>query len=80
MLNGVTSVLKFSTLGQQALAPLGSAAIDDGATIFGSHTGTEAELALAAALGRLVSAFAHDEIFIVKRVIDSVPPDYVTNC
>ena len=67
MLSGVTSVLNFSSLGQQALATLGSTTAKDSATILSGHTGTESELTLAAALGRLVSAFAHDEIFLVKK-------------
>jgi len=43
-------------LWQETLAPALTAAVQDGATAFGLHACTEAELAFARALGRLVGA------------------------
>ena len=43
-------------LREKALAALTAAATQDGATAFGGHAGTEAELTLARALGRLIGA------------------------
>lgn len=45
------------TFWKQAFAALAAAAVQDGPTGFGLHTGAETELLLARALGRLVSAF-----------------------
>ena len=53
----VTLVMKFCPLGNQSLTPLLPAALDSRPTILRLHSGTESVLALAAALGGLISAF-----------------------
>lgn len=45
------------TFWKQAFAAMAAAAVQDGPTGFGLHTGAETELLLARALGRLISAF-----------------------
>ena len=45
------------TFWKQAFAAMATAAIQDGPTGFGLHTGAKTELLLARALGRLISAF-----------------------
>ncbi len=64
MLNGVTLVLDFNALGKQTLAALGATTTKNSCTVLGGHAGTESELTLAAALGRLISSLAHN----VKKV------------
>lgn len=59
LLAGVTGVMDFNALRQETFAALATAAIENGATIFGLHAGTETELAFAGAFGRLVARF-HD--------------------
>ena len=59
VLNDVALVMHLCTLGQQTLATFCTTTREDGATIFGGHAGTETELTLAAALGRLVCSLAH---------------------
>lgn len=49
------------SLGAQALAPLGSTAIDQQATVFGGHAGAEAVVALALEYAGLKGSF-HDDI------------------
>ena len=53
-------VLDFGSLGKKALAAFGAAAADDIGPVLGRHACTESELALAAALGWLISPLAHD--------------------
>ena len=65
VLNSVALVMNLHTLGQKTLAPFGATAGEDGAAVLGGHAGTEAELALAAALGRLVCSLAHNIVFMV---------------
>ena len=60
VLYGVALVVNLHTLGQKALAALGTTTGEDGTTILGSHACAETELALAAALGRLVCSLAHN--------------------
>jgi hypothetical protein len=48
--------MDLDTLREETLAAMTAAAAQDGATAFGSHAGTEAELTLARTLGRLVGA------------------------
>ena len=60
VLDGVALVVNLHTLGQKTLATLSATAGEDGATVLGSHAGAETELALAAALGRLVCSLAHN--------------------
>jgi hypothetical protein len=48
--------MDLDTLREETLAALAAAAAQDGATAFGGHAGTEAELTLARTLGRLVGA------------------------
>ena len=73
VLDDVTLVLNFCTLGQQALTPLGAAACEDGAAILGGHACAETELALAAALGRLVCSLAHSQYFFSFRSLSADP-------
>ena len=53
-------------LREKALAAMTATTAQDGATAFGLHAGTEAELAFARALGRLVGA-----LHVVKVLKDS---------
>lgn len=62
MLDRVTIVVNFRSLGQQALASLGTTTVKDGASALRRHTGAKTELTLATTFGRLVSAFAHKKI------------------
>ena len=55
-------VMHLCTRGQKTLATLGATAGEDGAAVLGSHAGAETELALAAALGRLVCSLAHNSL------------------
>jgi hypothetical protein len=55
-----------ATLCRKNLAAFGSATIEDRATGFGGHTGTEAVIALTTDNGRLECTF-HDELFSSKR-------------
>ena len=64
VLNSVALVVDLHTLGQKALAALSTTTGEDGTTILGSHACAETELALAAALGRLVCSLAHDVIWL----------------
>ena len=64
MLNSVALVVNLHTLGQKTLATLGATAGEDSTTVLGSHAGTETELALAAALRRLVCSLAHNLVFM----------------
>ena len=48
--------MDLDTLWEETLAAMAAATAQDGATTFGSHAGTEAELTLARALGRLIGA------------------------
>ncbi len=73
VLNGVALVMNLHTLGQKTLAPFGATAGEDGAAVLGGHAGTEAELALAAALGRLVCSLAHNIDLMVALKSFSVP-------
>lgn len=50
VLDGVTLVLNFGTLRKKALATFSTTSAEDSSTVFGSHTCTESELTLAAAL------------------------------
>lgn len=59
VLVAVPLVLQLGTLRQKPLATLATTAIDDAATRFRGHTGTETVLVLAGTLGRLESAEAH---------------------
>ena len=68
VLNGVALVLNLNALGQKALAALGTTTGEDGTTILGSHACAETELALAAALGRLVCSLAHDDVWLRLEV------------
>jgi hypothetical protein len=61
VLDCVALVLNFSTLRKKALATFGATATKDIATILGGHAGTEAELILAATLGRLIGPLAHNK-------------------
>ncbi len=65
VLDGVTLILDFYALGKQTLATLGTTTTNDISTVLGGHAGTESELTLAAALGRLISSLAHN----VKKVL-----------
>ena len=60
VLYSVALVVNLHTLGQKTLATLSTTAGEDGATVLASHAGAETELALAAALGRLVCSLAHN--------------------
>ena len=73
VLNGVALVVDLHTLGQKTLATLSATTGEDGATVLGSHAGAETELALAAALGRLVCSLAHNliSIFALKKFLCS---------
>ena len=66
VLDDVALVLHLCTLGQKTLATLGATTGEDGATVLGSHAGAETELALAAALGRLVCSLAHNILVCLK--------------
>ena len=55
--------MELNTLRQETLATPLTATIQDGATAFGLHAGTEAELAFARALGWLVGALHVVKIF-----------------
>lgn len=57
VLDGVTVVLKFCSLGNQALAAFAAAALNQVAPSLGSHTGTESVLILTSALRWLVGPF-----------------------
>lgn len=59
VLLSVALVLKLYTFWQEALTAFLTAATQDVTTCFGSHAGTESELAAAGTLGGLVSAKAH---------------------
>ena len=59
MLDGVARVLKFNTLGDEALAAFLTAAADDIAAGFGGHACAETELVFAGAFGWLIGALAH---------------------
>ena len=54
---GVSCEVDLDTFWKQAFAAMATAAVQDGPTGFGLHTGAETELLLARALGRLISAF-----------------------
>jgi len=73
VLNGVALVVNLHTLGQKTLATLGATTGEDGSAILGSHAGAETELALAAALGRLVCSLAHNLISMFSLKSFSVP-------
>ncbi len=73
VLDDVTLVVNLCTLGQQTLTPLGAAACEDCATILGGHACAETELALAAALGRLVCSLAHSQYFFSFRSLSADP-------
>jgi hypothetical protein len=59
VLVGVALVLQLGTLGDEAFAAFLAAAAENVATGLGGHAGTETELVLAGAFGRLEGAFAH---------------------
>ena len=73
VLDGVALVVNLHTLGQKTLATLSATAGEDGATVLGSHAGAETELALAAALGRLVCSLAHNLVSMFALKSFSVP-------
>ena len=58
--------MDLNTLRQEALASTLTTTVQDGATAFGLHAGTEAKLAFARALGWLVGA-----LHVVKRSFKS---------
>lgn len=60
---GVAGVMDLDPLREKALAATLTTAAQDGATAFGLHACTEAELAFARALGRLVGALHVVKIF-----------------
>lgn len=66
VLDDVALVVHLCSLGQKTLATLGATAGEDGAAVLGSHAGAETELALAAALGRLVGSLAHNSLVCLK--------------
>ena len=70
VLNGVALVLNLNALGQKALAALGTTTGEDGTTILGSHACAETELALAAALGRLVCSLAHIDVWLRLKFLE----------
>ncbi len=78
VLDDVALVLHLCTLGQKTLAALGATAGEDGAAVLGCHAGAETELALAAALGRLVCSLAHNFLFGFEVV--SVRPHETAGC
>ena len=63
-------VVNLRSLGQKTLAAFGATTGEDGASVLCGHAGTETELALTAALGRLVCSLAHnlDCMFALKKV------------
>ena len=63
--------MDLNTLRQETLASALTTTAKDGATAFGLHAGTEAELAFARALGWLVGAL-HVVIVLKNRVADDV--------
>jgi len=60
---GVAGVMNLDPLREKALAATLAATTQDGATAFGLHAGTEAELAFARALGGLVGALHALKVF-----------------
>ena len=66
VLDDVALVVHLDALGQKTLATLGATTGEDGATVLGCHAGAETELALAAALGRLVCSLAHNILVCLK--------------
>jgi hypothetical protein len=56
--------MNLDPLREETLAPVTAATAQDGATAFGGHAGTEAELTLARALGRLVGA-----LHVLKKIL-----------
>ncbi len=71
VLDGVALIMNLSTLGQKTLPTFGTTAAENGAAVFRGHAGTESKLALAAALGRLISSLAHNEK-LVSEVTQAV--------
>jgi hypothetical protein len=57
VLDGMALVMDLSPLGNEALTTFLAAALDEVAPGFGGHTGTEAVLAFAGALGGLIGPF-----------------------
>ena len=53
---GVACEMELNSLRQETLASMLTTAAQDGATVFGLHAGTEAELLFARALGWLIGA------------------------
>lgn len=60
VLDDVALVMHLGALRQKALASFGATTRKDGTTALGGHAGAETELALTAALGRLICSLAHD--------------------
>ena len=58
--------MDLDTLWEEMLAAMAAATAQDGATTFGSHAGTEAELTLTRTLGRLVGAL--HVVKVLKRL------------
>ena len=84
---GMALEMDFNALGQQPLAATLTAAGKDCPAVFGFHTGAEAKLLLARALGWLVSAFHSACKFLKKsgnlsgwlRLVNSLKPEPFQN-
>jgi len=83
----VTRVVHFNTFGQEPLAAALTATSERRPAILGFHTRAETELALAGALGSLISAFRHGREVIgkgsrriaVEGGLSTGPCSYFTN-